>query len=102
MTTYFAFVRRAADRRYSAQFPDLGGLTVHARGIRQLPGAAIMGARRIGLGRAGPPPVATDFRDLPRLADEADGYWLAVDLADAMPSPDADLGDALAQEPAEA
>ena len=85
VTVYLAFVRRTGARRYSATFPDLDGLVVHARGPRHLPNAAVVRARQAGFGRVAAPPPATALRDLPRLHDDADGYWLAVDLADALP-----------------
>lgn len=85
MPSYFAFVRRTGHRRYSATFPDLGDLTAFARGPRQLAAAAVAAARRIGFARAGVVPHPTGLRDLPRMADEANGYWLLIDLADALP-----------------
>lgn len=87
VTVYFAFVRRTGARRYSATFPDLGGLVAHARGPRHLPDAAVLRARQAGFGRAAEIPPATALRDLPRLEGDDDGYWLAIDLADALPAP---------------
>lgn len=88
MPSYFAFVRRTARRRYSATLPDLGGLTVFARGPRHLADAAVGAARQAGLGRGLLPPVPTALRDLPRMADDVDGYWLLIDLTEALPAPD--------------
>lgn len=88
MPSYFAFVRRTARRRYSATLPDLGGLTVFARGPRHLADAAVSAARQAGLGRGNVPPVPTALRDLPRMAGDDDGYWLLIDLAEALPAPD--------------
>lgn len=75
---YFAFVRRDAERRYSATLPDFPGLTVHASQLAELPAAVRESIAEHSGTWALPPPTRQEA--LPRQPDDHEGYWLMVEL----------------------
>ena len=74
---YFAFVRRDAERRYHATLPDFPGCAVAVAGLAALD-HAVREAMHAHVGH-GDWPVPTRLEQLPRQADDADGYWLMVE-----------------------
>ena len=75
---YFAFVRRDEQRRYLASFPDFTGVHVEAERLDALD-ATIRDALRAHVGR-GAWPAPTRLEQLPRHAEDHDGYWLMVEV----------------------
>jgi hypothetical protein len=74
---YFAFVRRDAARHYHATLPDFPGVEVDVDGFEALD-EAIRDAV-VAHVAGGAWPVPTRLEQLPRQAEDHDGYWLMIE-----------------------